>query len=319
MDQEKQQRAADYKYSAVIPVFNSEAVVGKTIDRTIEFFETQGWKYEIIAVNDGSRDRSWHILREKAAQHPDVISINLLRNYGQHNAVLCGLQHCTGEYAITLDDDLQNPPEEIIHLVDKALDGHDLVLGRFRQKKHAGYRRLGSRIVEAINVRVFHQPKDLVMTNFRCIHRDVVKRVCAYNTSFPYISGLVLMFSSDPVNVWVEHSAREVGKSNYNLFRIASLVTRILFNYSSFPLQAMSSIGILTAVLAFLLGIFYFFKGLFFGASVPGWTTVVVLLSMFSSFQMIILAMVGEYIVRLVQQFGSSQSYHIKNIINYHE
>jgi glycosyltransferase involved in cell wall biosynthesis len=303
------------KYSVVLPVYNSAAVVGETIDRTVAFFEGHGWDYELVLVNDGSHDQSWDVLCEKAPANPHIIAINLLRNYGQHTALFCGFQRSTGDYLITIDDDLQNPPEEIIHLINKAREGHDLVFGRFREKKHDWYRRLGSLLIRAINRGVFHQPKGLVLTNFRIIRRDVVDRICAYRTSYPYITGLAVMFSVNPANVGVEHQSRSVGKSNYNLFKIIELVMRILFNYSSFPLRLVSIVGVVISALSLLRGLYYLGKAIFIGVSVPGWTTVVVLLSFFNGITIFILSMLGEYTVRLLNQTSSSESYHVKEII----
>ncbi len=303
------------KFSVVIPVYNSSKIVGKTIDRTVDFFTANGFEYEIIVVNDGSPDDSWSVLREKATENPHVMAINLLRNYGQHTAVFCGLQKCTGDYAITLDDDLQNPPEEIIHLINKAEEGHDLVFGRFREKKHAGYRRLGTMIIGELNQRIFDKPHDLVLTNFRIISRDVVDRISSYNTNFPYIPGLALMFAVNPTNVWVEHQSRPIGKSNYNFFKILELVMRLLFNYSSFPLRILSLGGIVVAMMSLLLGVYFLIRALFIGVSVPGWSTVVVLLSFFNGVLILIVSMLGEYTVRLLNQVSQSKSYYIKETI----
>jgi glycosyltransferase involved in cell wall biosynthesis len=307
------------QYTVVIPVYNSANIVGQTIDRTAAFFEKHNLAYELILVNDASPDQSWEVLREKALTNPHLVAINFLKNYGQHTAVFCGLQKSTGDYVITMDDDLQNPPEEIIHLIDKAGQGHDLVFGRFRVKQHAGYRRMGSLLIGAINQRLFHKPDDLVLTNFRMIRRDVVDRICAYQTSYPYIPGLALMFSANPANVWVEHKLRPVGGSNYNFFKIAELVMRILFNYSSFPLRLVSLIGGAIAGLSFLLGLYFLGKAIFIGTSVPGWASVVVLLAFFNGVVILILSMLGEYTVRLLHQTSQAQSYHIKEIIKSNE
>ena len=118
LEEQVNQEKRSVRYSLVIPVYNSETVVGETIDRIVAFFEAQGWDYELILVNDGSKDCSWDVLRAKALDNPHLLAINLLRNYGQHSAILCGLQNSTGDYVITLDDDLQNPPEEMIHLIN---------------------------------------------------------------------------------------------------------------------------------------------------------------------------------------------------------
>jgi len=304
------------KYSVVIPVYNSDAIVGEAIDRTVAFFEAHGWDYELIAVNDGSHDRSWDVLREKALANPRIVAINLLRNYGQHTALFCGFQESTGDYVITLDDDLQNPPEEIIRLADKACEGYDLVLGRFRGKKHAWYRRLGSLLIGLINRRIFHQPKGLVLSNFRIVRRDVVDRICSYKTSYPYVTGLALMFSVNPTNVWVEHQERPLGKSHYDLFKIAELVMRLLFNYSSYPLRLVSTVGMGISGISLLLGVYYLARAVFIGVSVPGWTTVVVLLSFFNGLTILILSMLGEYTVRLLNQTSSTESYHVKEAID---
>lgn len=303
------------KYSVVIPVFNSQGVVGETIDRTVAFFRKEALDFEIILVNDGSPDASWEVIEKKAREYPEVAAIDLLHNYGQHVANLCGFSKATGDYVITMDDDLQNPPDEIRKLIDKAAEGYDLVIGRFKEKKHSLTRRLGSNVVGFINRKVFNAPKGLVLSNFRIIHNTVVQRVCAYKTSYPYIPGMVVMFSSRRANVLVEHKRREVGQSNYNFWRIGKLVSEILFNYSSYPLRLVAGVGLATALVSFLLSLFYLVRTLVEGTSVPGWATVVILLSFFNGMTLFVLGMVGEYLVRLINQSSSSDSYHIKQIV----
>lgn len=306
-------------YSVIIPVFNSEPIIGATIDRTVAFFEAQGWEYELVLVNDGSSDRSWEIIREKAAVNPHLKAFNLLHNYGQHTALYCGLQRSSGDYVITMDDDLQNPPEEIVHLVTKAQEGHDLVFGRFRQKQHAGYRRLGTRLINGMNQYIFDKPKELVLSNFRIIRRDVVDRMRAYKTSYPYVPGLALMFATNPANTWVEHHPRPVGKSNYNLYKILELVMRIVFNYSSLPLRLVNFIGMAVAGLSFVLGVFYLARAIVVGISVPGWATLIVLLSFLNGLILLMLGMLGEYLVRLLNQVSSPQIYYIREMLNVDE
>ncbi|MCP4422604.1 MAG: glycosyltransferase family 2 protein [Chloroflexi bacterium] len=303
------------KYSIVVPIYNSSAIVDQTIERIVTFFEKHSWDYELILINDGSRDQSWDVLREKALDNPHLIAVNLLKNYGQHTAVFCGFQKSSGDYVITLDDDLQNPPEECIHLINKIEEGHDLIFGRFRQKQHASYRRLGSKLVGWINRKIFHKPDDLVLSNFRIIRRDVIERVSAYQTNYPYIPGLLLMFAVNPANVWVEHHARPVGQSNYNLIKIMRLVMRLLFNYSSYPLRVVSISGMIIAAISFILGIIYLMRALLIGTSVPGWATLVILSSFLNGLTLLILGMLGEYVVRLLNQVSSSAVYHIKEII----
>lgn len=307
------------RYTAVIPVYNSAQIVAQTIDRTSAFFETHGWTYEIILVNDGSADNSWQVIQQIALAKPHVIAINLLRNYGQHTALFCGFQQSSGDYVITLDDDLQNPPEEMVHLIDKANEGHDLVFGRFHHKEHDSYRRLGSRLIGYINRKIFAKPEDLVLTNFRIIRRDVVERICSYQTNAPYIPGLALMFATNPANTWVEHQKRPSGHSNYNWLKILELVMRILFNYSSYPLRLVSTAGIVVAILSFVLGIYYLIRAVFIGIAVPGWATLAVLVSFFNGLSLLILSMLGEYLIRLLNQVSTTTSYYIKESVRRHE
>ncbi len=304
------------KYSVVIPVYNSEQIVAETVSRTCAFFESQNLDFEIILVNDGSADQSWRVISKLAHTDSRIKAINLLRNYGQHAANLCGFRHASGDWLVTMDDDLQNPPEEIAHLIAKATEGYDLVLGKFRSKMHASHRRMGSRIVNWLNGRIFKKPKGLVLSNFRILHKDVVKRVCEYQSPFPYIPGLALMFSVSPANVEVEHLPRRVGKSSYNMLRIARLVATILFNYSSFPLRLVMGIGLVVSLASFVMGIGYLVKGMLHGSQVPGWTTLVVLLAFFNGMLMLMVGILGEYMVRLLTQASGSTPYQVKELVD---
>lgn len=297
------------QYSIVIPVYNSQDLVAKTVARTRDFLQSRGMRFEIILVNDGSRDDSWQVIAELARQDPRIIAINLLHNCGQHAANLCGFRQSRGDWLVTMDDDLQNPPEEIPKLVAAGETGHDLVMGRFQRKRHAAYRRLGTRFIGRVNRAIFGHEKGLVLSNFRLIRRDVVDRICAWHGPYPYIPGLCLMYSSRRTNVEVEHHRRHSGQSNYSLRRILSLVATLLFNYSSYPLRMVAGVGMLTALLAFALGLYYLLSSVLFGSSVEGWTTLVVLLSFFNGIVITMLAMLGEYVVRIINQISTSAPY----------
>jgi polyisoprenyl-phosphate glycosyltransferase len=300
-----------FSYSIVIPVYNSEAIVGRTVERVVEVFEGAGLRYEIVLVNDGSPDHSWAVISEIARTTPHVVALNLLKNYGQHHANLAGFMESRGDYVITMDDDLQNPPDQALLLIDTALQGHDVVFGRFERKAAAGYRQIGSKLISMINRRVFGQPDDLAVSNYRILRRDVVNRICAARTAHPYVTGQALMFSNNPGNVTVRHDARAVGKSNYNLVRILRLVLTILFSYSSYPLRAAALAGFALAAVSFLLGVFYLVHGIVSNTQLPGWTTLVVLLSAFNGFIIAMLSMLGEYVVRTLNAVSVEHSFHV--------
>ena len=303
--------AAAFSYSIVIPVFNSVGVVGSTIDSVAQVFEDAALRYQIVLVNDGSRDGSWEVIAERARNSPHVIALNLLRNYGQHHANLAGMRESTGDYVITLDDDLQNPPDQALLLIDRAMHGHDVVFGRFERKQAVGYRQLGSKLISLLNRRVFGQPPGLAVSNFRILRRDVVDRICASRTAHPYVTGQALMFSNDATDVVVRHDARAVGTSNYGVRRILSLVLAILFSYSVFPLRAAAAVGFLVALGSFLLGLFYLVRSLFVQSDVPGWTTIAVLLALLNGVVIMLLSMLGEYVVRTLDAVSTVSSYHV--------
>lgn len=305
-----------YKYSVVIPVYNSEEVVGTVLDQSIDFFKANKLAYEIILVNDNSRDGSWEVIRKAAGRHEHVIAVDLLKNYGQHNAIFCGFQFVTGDYVITLDDDGQNPPGEMIHLIEYInREGYDAVFGEFYQKQHNIIRRIGTRVINYFNREIFGKPKDLTLTNFRIIKREVVDRIIRYRTRYPYIPGLVVMLSNRMGNVKVLHKKRETGKSGYNFIKIIKLVSVLLFNYSAFPIRMMSMLGILVSLSSFTIGSVYLVRQLFIGSSVAGWTTLVVLISFLGGIIILMLGITGEYIVRTLNQLTDVKSYHIKEIV----
>ena len=300
-----------YRYSVVIPVFNSEGIVGDTVEQVVEVFTRHGLDHEVLLVNDGSEDGSWEVISEKARTMPSVVALDLLRNYGQHRANLIGLREARGDFVITMDDDLQNPPDQALLLIDEAMTGKDVVFGRFEQKQAAGYRRLGTRMITLVNRHIFGQPQDLAVSNFRILRRDVIDRICAARTPYPYITGLALIYSRRRGSVTVRHEPRRVGKSNYSLLRILKLVVTILFSYTSYPLRLAAGVGFGLALFSLALGLVYLLRGLFGATEVQGWTTLVVLLSIFNAFTFAMLSMLGEYIVRTLNTVSSGESTYV--------
>lgn len=303
------------KYSVVIPVYNSANIVQNTVERIRDFFHSQALPYEIILVNDGSQDGSWSVVSNIAKSLPQVVAIDLLRNYGQHNANLCGFREATGDFIITMDDDLQNPPEEIAKLIETANKGFDLVIGRFEAKKHSLVRRLGSHVVGWINRKVFEVKDGLVLSNFRIIRRDVIDRICRDKSFSPYIPGLVLKYSSERCNVMVYHSPRAEGKSNYTPRKIIRLVATILFNHSALPLRYCAAFGFAIAAGSFLLSGYFLLEAVIRGTNAPGWASLAVLLSFFNGVLILLLSVIGEYLIRVLREVSTQRSYEIKETV----
>ena len=307
---------AGFTYSVIIPVFNSEDLVASVIEGLLRTFDEAGLTLEVVCVNDGSVDRSWEVIRQLADEHGEVVAIDLLRNYGQHNANLAGLREATGDYLITMDDDGQNPPGEALKLIAAIVErDDDVVFGRFDSKKASGLRRVGSAMISQINRRVFGQPDDLVVSNFRIMTSAVAQRISAAQTSFPYITGQALLASRRRSNVEVHHKSRAIGESNYTVRRILSLVLRILFSYSPAPLRLASAAGLATSFIAFALGVGVIGHKLISGTSVPGWASMMVALAFTNGMTVLIVSMIGEYTVRVLQQVSSTPTYVISRTV----
>jgi len=293
--------------SVVVPAFNSESFVQVTLDRIISSLETLGNPFELVIINDGSSDGTWKVLQKLAMIDTRIIAINLLKNYGQHSALMCGLRHSSGRYVVTMDDDLQNPPEEIPRMLNYCVAGDfDLVIGEFKEPKKARFRMYGTNVVNRVVTRVFDKPPDLKLSTFRVIRRDVVERVCQSTNPTPYITGELLFAAASISNLEVRHDERIVGKSTYNPFRILELMRRITFSYSIDLLRIACRLGTMISVFAFVLSIVMTIRGMILNGVVPGWTSMVTTISFFSGIIILLLSMIGEYLsVVLLQTLGT--------------
>ncbi|MEY3020408.1 MAG: hypothetical protein RLZZ272_1392, partial [Actinomycetota bacterium] len=201
--------------SVVIPVFRSASIVGRTVTETLAELRTAGRPFELVLVEDASPDASWEVVRGLAVEHPEVRAFRLLRNSGQHLALLCGLARARGEVVVTMDDDLQNPPSQIERLL-AALEADptvDLVLGDSERRQHHWFRRAGSRLVRRLSRRIFASPSAVRPSNFRAIRRPLVDRVVGHRGPAPFLPGVLTMYTHHPVNVTVEHAPRAAGSS----------------------------------------------------------------------------------------------------------
>ena len=232
--------------SVVLAVYDSAPIVAETIARIVATCEAHDWRYEVIAVDDGSGDESLAVLRQAAARHTHVRVVALGRNGGQHAALLAGLRAAAGDPVVCLDDDLQHPPEAIPLLVE-ATDRHDAVFARFDEPRHAWWRRPGSACMRSLDRYVFGAPPELAVSSFRAFRRPVVDRIVAYRGSSPYIRGQALMAARHPGNVPVVHGLRPGGASSYSATALAGVVLRAVFELTRIPAWSAIIVGGLLA------------------------------------------------------------------------
>jgi glycosyltransferase involved in cell wall biosynthesis len=300
------------EYSIVVPVYNSEASLKELCGRISSVFEELKESYEIILIDDSSMDNSWEIMKELNMLDEHITIIQLMKNFGQHNAIICGFHHVSGKYIITMDDDLQNPPEEIPRLIDKIKEGYDVVIGSPIIKQDSLFKNLSSYVIRYLNTKIFNKPKDLKLSSFRIMTRAVADEIKALKTPYPYISGMLLSITRNLTNATVRHDERKHGSSTYTLTKLFKLSFNLIINYSSFPLKFFAIIGILVSIGSFGIGAFFVLQKLLVGIPVPGWTSIVVLLSFFCGLQLIILSIMGEYLSRIINEVSNRQQFVIR-------
>lgn len=240
--------------SVIIPVYNSEHTIGSLVEH---LFKTLGKDdLEVILVNDGSRDQSEAVGTQLAQILPQVKFISLRRNFGEFNAVMCGLNHSSGDYCVMIDDDFQNPPEEILKLVNTAQEGsYDVVYSYYAQKKHSPFRNFGSWLVNRITTWLLEKPADLYLSSFKLISRPVVNEIIKYRGPYPYIDGLIFRVTRHIGRVQVSHHARQEGRSGYTLRKLTSLFMTIIFGYSLKPLRLLTGTGLTLVAVVILLAV----------------------------------------------------------------
>ena len=291
--------APELGVSIVVPVYNSAGTLALLHARLTAVLETLGQSYEIILVDDGSGDDSWtglEALRNYDPQH--VVAVQLMRNYGQHNALMCGLDLARGAYVITLDDDLQNPPEEIPKMLSYiAQHDLDLVYGCPADRRHASWRNLGSALVLHFYRTVFRNP--ITPTPFRIMRHQLAKSVLFYDLNFTFLDGLLAWCTSRIGTVDVAHHARSHGKSNYSISKLLGLALNLYTNFSLLPLQLVTGVGLLTAFSGFLLGAYYLFQYFVSNIGVPGFASTIIAVLILGGVQLLALGVIGEYLGRL--------------------
>jgi undecaprenyl-phosphate 4-deoxy-4-formamido-L-arabinose transferase len=291
------------KVSVVVPVYNEQANLEEFLRRTLAVLDGRGDPYELILVDDGSRDRSIEILKAWAARRPDVLRVlELSRNYGQHPAVLAGFHDATGDVVVTLDADLQNPPEEIPKLLAKFAEGYDVVGGVRQSRQDSWPRRFASAIVNRLTVLITR----MRLTDFGCMlraySRDVVEEINRSEEASTFIPALGQSFARNPTEIEVAHAPRTGGESAYSLYRLIRLNFDLMTGFSTVPLQLFGILGMIVALGGIGFGIFLLVRRLIVGAEVEGVFTLFAILFTVLGVAMAGLGIVGEYVGRIYEQ-----------------
>ncbi len=300
--------------SVIIPVYKSEKTIAPLVERILTTLRE--YAIEIVLVNDGSPDASEAVCTKLAQDFETVKFISLRRNFGEFNAVMCGLNFATGKYCVMVDDDFQNPPSEIIKLVDEAERGDfDVVYSYYESKQHSLFRNTGSSLVNQLTTWLLDKPSDLYLSSFKLIRQEVVQEMIQYKGPYPYLDGLIFRVTRNVGKVEVQHSKRQEGQSSYTLRKLVSLFLNILFCYSPRPIRLITSTGLILVAFSFLLGFIELTSSLI-GRHLPAtdqlvWVTVLFL----GGIQLLALGLVGEYIGKLFMTQNGLPQYVIKKTL----
>jgi len=303
--------------SIVIPVHNEQEVLETLYQRVTNVMDNLGKTFEIILVNDGSKDKSAELLDALYQRRPDTVRIiHFNGNYGQHMAIMAGFEQVKGTYIITLDADLQNPPEEIPKIVEAMEKGHDVVGAYRMDRQDSAWRLVVSRLHNKLREKIAPQ---LVMKDEGCMlrgyHRRVVDAMVATGESSTFIPALALVFASNPCDVGVAHAAREQGTSSYNLYKLIRYNFDLITGFSLVPLQVFTIIGGLVSLASTILVIYLVARRLIIGPEVEGVFTLFAILFLLAGVILMGLGVLGEYIGRIYQEVRHRPRFIVDRIV----
>jgi undecaprenyl-phosphate 4-deoxy-4-formamido-L-arabinose transferase len=302
--------------SVVVPVYNSEGTMDLLVERLRFVLDGSVNVYEVILVNDGSRDGSWQAIERIAKTQPGVRGINLMRNYGQHNALLAGIREARYAVIVTLDDDLQNPPEEIPRLLEKLQQGYDVVFGTPDKEQHGFLRDLASRVTKVVLKRAMGAEAARNVSTFRAFRTRLRDAFTDYYGPYVSIDVLLTWGTTRFAAVEVRHDPRLVGESSYTLSKLINHAFNMVTGFSVIPLQFASMVGFGFTLFGMGILAYVLLRYLVQGSPVPGFPFLASIIAIFSGAQLFALGIIGEYLARMYFRTMNKPSYVIRETIN---
>ena len=303
-----------HRVSIVIPCYNSQNMIGKVVSDILETLKQRpNYEYEIILVNDGSRDNTWEVISELTRTYDNITAVNFSKNFGQHSALLAGYRCVTGDIILGLDDDGEHNPAEMFQLIDKLDEGHDYVCAEYKTNQ-SRFRSFGTRLNNWMASTFIDKPKEIDLASFYVMKRFVIDEIIRYEQPYPYVAGLLLRATNNLATVPLVRRERMEGHSGYSLLKMISLFANGFTAFSVKPLRVATVLGLISAFIGFVWGIVLIIKKLFISEYVMGYTSIIVAIVFFCGVIMLLLGMIGEYLGRMYMSINNSPQYVIREI-----
>jgi len=309
------------KLSIVIPVYNSESILPRLVKEIQSEMKYEGLddKFELILVNDNSPDDSWEKICEQAELYLFVKGISLRRNFGQHNATMAGLNHCSGDVVVIMDDDLQHPPDAIGEIVKAVNQGYDVCYTRYLNRQHALWKKFGSDFNDWVATKLLGKPRGLYLSSFKAIKRSVVNEIIKYDGPYAYVDGLILDVTRSITSVDIEHQARIEGEGNYNLSNSLSLWLKMATSFSVTPLRFATYAGFSIALLSLLMIVVVLIQKIINPELQAGWASVIATILFIGGVQTLCIGMIGEYLGRAYLRLNGKLQFSVGKSVNMDE
>ena len=305
------------KLSIIIPVYNSENILKELVNQISNEIKkiNKVSDDEIILVNDKSNDSSWQIIEKICHENKYVAGIDLMKNVGQHNALIAGIKSSNFDYVITMDDDLQHSPKFIEKIILKLNEGYDVCYTKYVNNKYSFFKKLGSIANDKIANIVLQKPKNIYLSSFKGINKNVANEIKKFSGPYVYLDGIILDITRNIGTVDIDHEDRLDGKSNYNLNKLFSLWIKVFTNSSIYPLRIASMSGFIITLIATILALLIITNKLLNPEIQQGWTSIVVIILFFSGVQLLALGIIGEYLGRIFLNLNQKAQFTINKII----
>lgn len=305
------------KISFVIPCYCSEKMISGVLDRIEKTVENDGrYDYEIVCVNDASKDNTYKVLKDYASQDDKVKVLNFSKNFGQHAALMAGFKYASGDYIMCLDDDGQTPPEKLGLLMDKLEEGYDLVSAKYPKDDRGLVRKLGSRVSFAMSEHLVGMPKGIELNSYYVFRKYIRDEIIKYDNPYPFVHGLILQVTKNIANVELPREEREEGTSGYTFKSLVKLLLNGFTAFSEKPLRIVTMMGMLFSILGFISVIVVIIKRLVTPAMPAGYASMMSVLLFVGGIIMICIGMLGEYVSRIYICMNNIPQYVVKETCN---